>query len=126
MGPEEPQLPALTDPIPYELLGSGTIVFHRTGPYPGKYAGCYVIDVDNRKTRGFDFGLAVGFCVSPDGNKIAFTKYSSYVSVYDVYVINTDGSQLTRLDNFQGQDRFPSWSPDGDRLFFWVDGYPAT
>lgn len=50
VGPEEPQLPELTDAIPYDKLGSGTIVFARTGPYPGEYSGCYVIDVDQRKT----------------------------------------------------------------------------
>ncbi len=120
--PEEPHLPALTDPIPYESLGSGTIVFQRIGPYPGEYEGCYVIDVSSRETWSFDFGLADNFCVSPDGQKIAFTKYSGTHSAYDVYVINTDGTGLVRLDNLPGQDRYPTWSPNGNQIFFWVEG----
>jgi Tol biopolymer transport system component len=112
--PEGPQLPELTDAIPYDKLGSGTIVFERMGL-------CYVIDVNQRKTWSLYFPLATNYCVSPDGKKVAFTMYSGTGSVYDVYSVNIDGTNLERLDALDGQDRFPSWSPDGSKIFFWVD-----
>lgn len=121
LGPEEPQLPELTDAIPYDMLGSGTIVFKRTGPDPGEYAGCYVIDVDQQKTWSFNFPLATNYRVSPDGKKIAFTMYSGLESAYDVYTVNIDGTNLEQLDALDGQDRFPSWSPDGSKIFFWTN-----
>lgn len=122
VGPEEPQLPALTDSIPYDQLGSGTIVFERTGPYPGEYNGSYVIDVNRRKSWALYFPLASHYCVSPDGKKIAFTMYSGPSSAYDVYTVNINGTNLEKLDALEGQDRFPSWSPDGSKIFFWVEG----
>lgn len=119
-GPERlevTQLPELTDAIPYDKLGSGTIVFERIGY---EYSGCYVIDVDQRKTWGFDFSLSLsqGYCISPDGSKIAFTLYYGQESYYDVYLVNIDGTNLVKLDALSGMDLFPSWSPDGSKIFF--------
>ena len=34
----------------------------------------------------------------------------------EVYVVNTDGTGLTRLTNDPGADYFPAWSPDGSRI----------
>ena len=117
------QLPELNDPIPYETLGSGIIVFERTGPYPGEYKGCYVIDIDQQKTWALDFGLAAGYCVSADGEKIALTMYSGETA-YDSYVINIDGTDLIRLDAIEGQDRYPCWVPNSNKVLFWVEDIP--
>ena len=67
--PQKIEFHAFTDPILYDVLGSGTIVFERIGPYPGEYEGCYIIGIDNQKTWTFDFGLVTGYCVSPNGKK---------------------------------------------------------
>ena len=37
---------------------------------------------------------------------------------HDIYSINPDGTGLTRLTDQPGQDRVPSWSPDGTRIAF--------
>jgi len=61
---------------------------------------------------------------SPNGAEVAF--YSMRHGTRDVFVMNADGSSLTRVthDDMR-QERYPRWSPDGNRLAY--DGVgPAT
>jgi Tol biopolymer transport system component len=56
---------------------------------------------------------------SPDGKKIAFASAplkGTSIGKYDIYVINIDGSNLTRLTKEGGWD--PCWSPDGKKIAF--------
>ncbi len=123
--PQKPALPALSDPIPYEALGSGTIVFERIGPAPGEYSGCYVIDINQRKTRALDLGNCASYRVSPDGEWIVFSKYSGLATEWDIYKTDISGNHLQILTTLKGFERCPSWSPDGTRIFFWFEGeYP--
>lgn len=115
---ENPDPPELTDPIPYDKLGSGTIVFERTGP-KGMYRGVYVIDVDNRQSWAINFhSLSNDFRVSPDGQNIAFSMFTDFDNLYDVYISDIDGSNIQQLSNLPDHDNSPSWSPDGRRIFF--------
>jgi TolB protein len=50
------------------------------------------------------------------GNRIAFT--SSRDGNTDIYVMNADGTGVTRLTDNPADDRAPSWSPDGRRIAF--------
>ena len=49
-------------------------------------------------------------------SRIAFASYRG--GNWDIYVMNTDGSALTRLTNHPGRDFHPSWSPDSEHLAF--------
>ena len=51
---------------------------------------------------------------SPDGTKIAFVSYR--YGDGEIYVMNADGSNLTRLTNYASYD--PVWSPDGTKIAF--------
>jgi Tol biopolymer transport system component len=53
---------------------------------------------------------------SPDGTKIVFT--SERDGDREVYVMNADGSNQTRLTTSPGFDENPSWSPDGSEIAF--------
>ncbi len=53
---------------------------------------------------------------SPDGRRIAFT--SDRDGNEELYLINADGSGLTRLTDHPAADREPAWSPDGKRIAF--------
>src|SRR5438445_6472347 len=53
---------------------------------------------------------------SPDGKKIVFTSNRDGNS--NIYVMNIDGSGVTRLTNVPAEEQAPSWSPDGSKIVF--------
>jgi hypothetical protein len=52
---------------------------------------------------------------SPDGNKIA---YSAWDGDWEVYIQNLDGTGLQKITNNRNPDRYPEWSPDGEKIVF--------
>lgn len=60
--------------------------------------------------------------LSPDGRWILFAantqKHSNVPENLDVYVVRSDGSQLTQLTYHQGHDLSPAWAPDGKSIYF--------
>ena len=54
---------------------------------------------------------------SPDGARIALAR-KDQVGNLDIYVMNADGSGLTRLTTDPAEDASPSWSPDGTSIAF--------
>jgi DNA-binding CsgD family transcriptional regulator len=58
---------------------------------------------------------------SPVGSRIVFHGYSydhNGRRASDIFTVNDDGSQLTRLTNDPANDALPAWSPDGARIAF--------
>src|SRR5918994_1337699 len=60
---------------------------------------------------------------SPDGEKIVFTRHgvndphaNSFTA--EIYVMNADGSGLTRLTFTDEEERGPAWSPDGSMITY--------
>ena len=56
---------------------------------------------------------------SPDGLKLAFT--SSRDGQPEVYIMDSDGSNVRRLTNHPGIDTSPTWSPQGHQIAFVSD-----
>jgi tol-pal system beta propeller repeat protein TolB len=68
---------------------------------------------------------AEGATWSPDGDRIAFSKRdlergSGDVTDYqtDIYVMNPNGSDETRLTDLAGEETSPTWAPDGKQIAF--------
>jgi beta propeller repeat protein len=53
---------------------------------------------------------------SPDGSKITFM--STRDGDYNIYIMNPDGTNQTRLTNNPASDTRPDWSPDGSKIVF--------
>ncbi len=54
--------------------------------------------------------------ISPDGNKIAFS--SDMDGIFHIYVMDTDGGNVTKLTDGPAGDLSPRWSPDGNEIAF--------
>ncbi len=57
--------------------------------------------------------------VVPSGPRIAFA--SDRAGQFDIYTMNPDGTNVTRLTTDPGADRFPAWSATGNRIA-WTQG----
>lgn len=90
----------------------------------------YVMDADGtnqtRLTDNPGYDLATGQAFSPDGMRIVFcsTMNEKFVEGpdrfdgFDLYLMNADGSQITRLTFSEGQDSYAYWSPDGRQISY--------
>ncbi len=78
----------------------------------------YIVSAEGSgHTRLTDYPAAdVGPVWSPDGAEIAFLSDRDVQLTFDIYVMNADGSNVTRLTTV-GAGRF-AWSPDGSRIAF--------
>ena len=99
-------------------------------------SGLYVMDADGKNQR---YLTPVGdptmppAAWSPDGKKIAFAwEVEGLDGVglegvgdgmqFDIAVIDADGGMPRNLTNHPGQDKCPTWSPDGKQIAFYASG----
>jgi Tol biopolymer transport system component len=82
----------------------GIMVMHGDGSYPRQVAAG---------------GNETNPEASPDGGQVAFMSQRD--GNWEVYVVNLDGSGLTRLTRDPANDGLPAWSPNGRYLAFVSD-----
>jgi TolB protein len=58
---------------------------------------------------------------SPDGTRVAFISNRDQAGNTEVYVMNTDGSNVQRLTNNPAADTTPTWNPQGTQIAFVSD-----
>jgi Tol biopolymer transport system component len=89
----------------------------------------WAVDLDSKRAQrispndGRSFTVDLDPAVSPDGTRIVFASNrhatsQSAADDFDLYTMRTDGSGLARLTEDPGTVRQPSFSPDGQRIFF--------
>jgi Tol biopolymer transport system component len=88
----------------------------------GIYDGLHVVDLRNGSTAIIRPLKAterdwLDLAWAPDGRRLAF------VSNWTIFILNDDGTGFRELDTgTAGHDRAPTWSRDGNRLAYEVDG----
>ena len=92
-------------------VGIGTASGSRSvSPAPPE-AGIYTLNLDNLGFTRLTFVPAQGDDFpswSADGLQLAFTSFRDRDS--EIYVMNADGTEQTRLTVTPGEDAFPRWS----------------
>jgi Tol biopolymer transport system component len=78
----------------------------------------FVMDADGTNARQLTFnGTGINDAWprwSPEGKRIAF--HSNVDGNFEIYTINSDGTDLTRVTEYPGLEQFPEWSPNGKQL----------
>ena len=67
-------------------------------------------------TAGKSLGRTAHLTIDP--RRVAFSSVRRDDEDWDIYVMNADGSGVTRLTDHPGPDLSPDWSPDGDQIAF--------
>jgi Tol biopolymer transport system component len=99
---------------------AGLYIMNADGSNPTKLIDAKDVSLNRQATA--DWQLGIGNPVwSPDGKKIAFNashRISGTWSIFDMYVIDADGSNLLTPGERPAFDGGPAWSPDSQKIAF--------
>ncbi len=98
--------------------GGKTVIYSYFGP---SYTHLIELDLASGKSRRLTQypGINAGGAISPDGRYLALILGMN--NQVDLYIRETNGSQLTRITNDKAVEASPCWSPDGRKLCFVSD-----
>lgn len=99
-----------------DLLIDGTVVHDDLmgpGGTPVATLSRFVVDIG---TDPYSYSYMVDDFLVQSPARIAFS--SDIDGNYEIYTMDPDGSNRTRITNSDGIDRFPAWSPDGAKIAF--------
>ena len=127
--PEPEQTPSPNDLVAF-MAETNLATNNNTDIYTMRMDGSGVTNLTHDPTKDFnanDYNPAW----SPDKKKIAFIsdRGGNSTGNIDIFVMNPDGSDQTRLTNNPGLDDFLAWSPDGKQIAYYsspVDEFYAT
>lgn len=109
-------IPQAAQPFPKGLRGEILFQSDREGP-----TRLYVLDVATaavRRVGGAGDWMDEEPSWSNDGRRIAFSSTRGQKGNLDIFVMNADGTGVTRLTDHPAAEQDPAWAPDDKSLFF--------
>lgn len=94
---------------------------------PDTLGGLHLLRVSDHADRAFlhdGIGTTGDAAISPDGLRLVLTfgrpqfPSSNEPTVFDLYVVNFDGTGYARVATLQGTAQHTQWTNDGSRIFF--------
>ena len=64
------------------------------------------------------FSVLMTSCQPKTPSRIAFVSNRDGLLNYEIYIMDTDGSNQTNLTNNPSADMYPAWSPDDSKIAF--------
>ena len=95
-------------------------IMNADGSNPTKIIDAKDLSLNRQATPDWQLGIG-GPVWSPDGRKIAFDASHTIggtLSIFDMYVIDVDGSNLVTPADRPAFDSGPAWSPDSQKIAF--------
>ncbi len=115
-----------TPELPLDGRDAGVVVF-----YSGRdgNSDIYTMNADGSNLRRLTQDPAEDGspAISPDGSRIVFLtarhdpSSRPPFSKYEIYVMETDGTNQRRLTTTEAAENHPAWSPDGKKILFDAD-----
>lgn len=87
-------------------------------PHPSRNPAIWVMDLDGANLKELT-EHAISPSWAPDDRQIAFA--SNRAGKFQIFAMNSDGSNVRRLTNDKGEDSSPAWAPDGAAIVFVSD-----
>ncbi len=93
---------------------------------PSDFSNLYIFDLESDEIVRLTFGPRdsdVNPDWSPGGDRIVFVSDRGFGRWWEIYTVNTDGSNLIQLTNESSNElvytyRSPAWSPDGTQIAY--------
>jgi Tol biopolymer transport system component len=108
-------LPAGLTPAAFSPAANGSVAFidGASGALWLMHSEGTVLELDSSPNDGQP-------SISPDGSEVAFSRFDPTTGSGDIYVVNSDGSGLTRIADGRGDNRLdsPAFSPDGNSIAY--------
>jgi Tol biopolymer transport system component len=109
------------DSFPAWLPNGNDVAFISTfrSPSDSYCSDLFIVNVDGsnlRQLTHLEAPSLISPAWSPDGSKMAFSYREN--DTYAIYVMNSDGSNISRLTSPTSHAIFPRWSPDGMQIVF--------